>query len=319
MKHIISLHEAILKNVSRVIIGKEKVIDLLTVTLLCGGHALIEDVPGTGKTKLVKALAASLDCTFKRIQFTPDLLPSDITGINFFNMKTNEFEFIPGPAFSNIVLADEINRATPKTQAGLLECMEEKQVTIDGTTRQLDEPFMVVATQNKIESSGVFPLPEAQLDRFFMKLSMDYPTLDESVAILERFSKSDPLTSLSPVITRADIAEAKAEVCEVFMHRDIMRYIIAICEATKHHDNVVLGVSPRASLALMRASQGYAAINGRDFVIPDDVKAVSASVLAHRLILKNSARFKSNFANEIIGEVLESVTAPTEDINAWRY
>lgn len=314
MEHISYIRKRIKENISKVIVGKEHTVDMLILTLLCGGHALIEDIPGTGKTTLVKTFAASSDCSFKRIQFTPDLMPGDVTGISFFNVKNNEFEFMPGPVFTNILLADEINRATPKTQSGLLECMEEHQVTVDGTTYKLPEPFMVVATQNKIESAGVFQLPEAQLDRFFLRISMGYPSMSDGVNILRRFVNDDPLSRISPVIEREDIIKARDEVKAIYASDDIFRYIVAICEATRQSDSVALGVSPRASLALMRASQAFAGMNERTYVIPDDVKAVAPYVLAHRLVMKNSARFKSGADENVIKEILENVSAPTENV-----
>ena len=259
---ISSVYEKIKQNIGRVIVGKEETIDMLVVTMLCGGHLLLEDVPGTGKTMLIKSLAASVGCDFKRIQFTPDLLPSDITGINFFNMKKSEFEFIPGPIFANIVLADEINRATPKTQSGLLECMEEAQATIDGTTYALAAPFMVIATQNPVENMGTFPLPEAQMDRFLMKGSMDYPTHAESVDILARFDKTSPLASLESVVSAEELTEAIAALPSVYICRELMGYISSLVEATRTYPRVTLGVSPRGALALMKAAKGYAAIAG---------------------------------------------------------
>ena len=266
---------------------------------------------------LVKSLAASIDCEAKRIQFTPDLLPSDITGINYFNMKTSEFEFVPGPVFANIVLADEINRATPKTQSGLLECMEENQATIDGVTYNLARPFMVVATQNPIESMGVFPLPEAQLDRFLIKTSMQYPSHDEGVDILERFNSENPLVELDSVATKEDIIMCQEEVNKVYVHRDLMDYIVRICEATREYENVALGVSPRGALSLLRVAKGFAAISNRDFLIPDDVKRAAMPVLPHRLVMTSSSRIKKNAANEVIEDVLNRVHVPTEAVLGW--
>ncbi len=314
MEHISYIRKRIKENVSKVIVGKEHTVDMLILTFLCGGHALIEDIPGTGKTTLVKAFAQSSNCSFKRIQFTPDLMPGDVTGISFFNVKNNEFEFMAGPVFTNILLADEINRATPKTQSGLLECMEEHQVTVDGTTYKLPEPFMVVATQNKIESAGVFQLPEAQLDRFFLRISMGYPSMSDGVNILRRFVNDDPRSRVEPVVESNDIIKAREEVKAIYASDDIFRYIVAICEATRQNDAVALGVSPRASLALMRASQAYAGMNERNYVIPDDVKAVAPYVLAHRLVMKNSARFKSGADENVIKEILDNISAPTENV-----
>ena len=311
---ISSVYETIKQNVGRVIVGKEETIDMLVVTMLCGGHLLLEDVPGTGKTMLIKSLAASVGCDFKRIQFTPDLLPSDITGINFFNMKKSEFEFIPGPIFANIVLADEINRATPKTQSGLLECMEEAQATIDGKTYPLSAPFMVIATQNPVESMGTFPLPEAQMDRFLMKGSMDYPTHAESVDILARFDKTSPLQTLESVVSADELTAAIRALPEVYICRELMGYISSVVEATRSYPRVTLGVSPRGALALMRASKGYAAIAGRDYVLPDDIKRAAIPVLAHRLTLENALRIRKNAAEEIIEDILAKTTVPTEAI-----
>ena len=311
---ISSVYGKIKQNIARVIVGKDETIDMLMVTMLCGGHLLLEDVPGTGKTMLIKSLAASVGCDFKRIQFTPDLLPSDITGINFFNMKKSEFEFIPGPIFANIVLADEINRATPKTQSGLLECMEESQATIDGKTYPLAAPFMVIATQNPVESMGTFPLPEAQMDRFLMKGSMDYPTHAESVDILARFDKASPLSSLTSVVSAEELVGAIRALPEIYICRELMGYISSLVEATRIYPRVTLGVSPRGALALMKASKGYAAIAGRDFVLPDDIKRAAQPVLAHRLTLENALRIRKGAAAEIIDDILAKTTVPTEAI-----
>ncbi len=311
------LCDAVKENVGKVIVGKESVVDLMLISLLCGGHMLIEDVPGTGKTKLVKSFAASLGCSDSRIQFTPDLLPSDITGINYFNMKKGEFEFVPGPVFASVVLADEINRATPKTQSGLLECMEEGQATIDGKTYPLGDPFMVIATQNPVENTGVFPLPEAQLDRFLVKTVMKYPTHAENVAILERFCSSDPLAELKAVATVEDIKNAREEMNAVFVHRDIFEYISSLCEATRTLEGVVLGVSPRGAISLMRVAKGYAALGGRDYVTPDDVKNAALPTLPHRLTLTGAARIRKNAAETMLKELLGKVTVPTEAELGW--
>lgn len=315
---IYPIYSKIKENIQKVIIGKSEVIDLLLISMFCRGHMLIEDVPGTGKTVLVKSFAASVECTNKRIQFTPDLLPSDITGINYFNMKTTEFEFVPGPVFSNIVLADEINRATPKTQSGLLECMEEAQATIDGKTYPLAQPFMVIATQNPVENSGVFPLPEAQLDRFLVKTSMQYPTHSEGVDILDRFNNGSPLTKLEPVATAEEIVRCQEELLTIFIHKDLMDYIQRLVEATRNYDNVQLGVSPRGALNLMKVAKGFAAINDRDYVIPDDIKAAALPVLPHRLIMTSSSRIKKNADLEVIQDLLERTTIPTENaLGGW--
>ena len=314
---IYPIYEKIKGNIQKVIVGKSNVIDLMLISLFCRGHMLVEDVPGTGKTLLVKSLAASIDCESKRVQFTPDLLPSDITGINFFNMKTSEFEFVPGPVFSNILIADEINRATPKTQSGLLECMEELQTTIDGKTYKLAEPFMVVATQNPVENMGVFPLPEAQLDRFLIKMSMDYPTHEEGVNILERFSVSSPLETLKPVASAYDVKMAQEALQKIYVHKDIMSYIVSLVEATRHFESVVLGVSPRGAQSLMKVAKGFAAIDNRDYVMPDDVKKAALPVLTHRIMLTSSARIKANAAQNVINEIVEQVAVPTERSLGW--
>jgi len=313
-QNITQVYTKIKDNIGKVIVGKEDTIDMLLVSMLCGGHVLLEDVPGTGKTMLIKSLAASVGCSFKRIQFTPDLLPSDITGINFFNMKKSEFEFVPGPIFANIVLADEINRATPKTQSGLLECMEEGQTTIDGKTYRLAAPFMVIATQNPVENMGTFPLPEAQLDRFLMKGSMEYPNHIEGVNILERFDKASPLETLLPVVTEQELCRAIEELPKVYVCRELMSYITNIVERTRKYPKVILGVSPRGALSLMRAAKGYAAIAGRNYVIPDDVKRAAHPVLDHRIMLENSARIHKNAAYNVIEDILGMVTVPTEAV-----
>jgi MoxR-like ATPase len=312
--HITDVYTKIKDNIAKVIVGKSETVDMLIVSLLSGGHVLLEDVPGTGKTVLIKSLAASVDCTYKRIQFTPDLLPSDITGVNFFNMKKSEFEFVQGPIFANIVLADEINRATPKTQSGLLECMEEIQATIDGKTFKLARPFMVIATQNPVENMGTFPLPEAQLDRFLMKGGMEYPNHGEGVDILARFDRESPLDTLTPVVTADELLEAMAELPRVYVCREMMSYITSIVEKTRTYPKVVLGVSPRGALSLMKAAKGYAAIAGRNYVTPDDVKRAAHPVLDHRLTLENTLRIKKNAAYDVIEDILGMVTVPTEAV-----
>ncbi|MFO7295051.1 MAG: MoxR family ATPase [Clostridia bacterium] len=310
--HIYELAKRVKANIQRVIVGKEEVIDLLLVALISSGHVLLEDVPGMGKTLLAKCLAKSLDCTFKRIQFTPDLLPSDLTGINYFNQKIGEFEFRPGPIFTNILLADEINRATPRTQSSLLECMEERQVTIDGETMKLQQPFLVIATQNPIEIQGTFPLPEAQLDRFLLKVQMGYPSTSEGIEILKRFKERNPLDEILPVVSREEIITAQRDYVDVFVSDDILRYIVNIVELTRKHNDVHLGVSPRGSQALLRASQVYAILQGRDYVIPDDVKAMAKPVLRHRLILRDVMAAKGGRQDEIIDQILRQVPVPTE-------
>jgi MoxR-like ATPase len=304
--------EKINKNVSKVIVGKEEVIDLITVSFICGGHVLMEDIPGVGKTMLIKAFAKSIGCNFKRIQFTPDLLPSDLTGINFYNQKTNDFQFRQGPLFANVVLADEINRATPRTQSSLLEAMEERQITADGETRKLDDPFIVLATQNPIESYGTFPLPEAQLDRFFMRIKMGYPDRDGEIEILKRFSSVNPVDNLECVVDKDEIKYITENYHDVKVTRDITNYMMDIVEATRSSDRIQLGVSPRGTLALHRACQAYAAINGRDFVIPEDVKAIATYVLSHRIITKGSS--KGIDANNLINSIIKEIKTPVEDI-----
>ncbi len=314
MEKINALYKKLNENIHKVIVGKDDTIKLLYISLLCGGHILIEDVPGTGKTMLVKSFSASLDCVCKRIQFTPDLMPSDITGINYYNMKTTEFELIKGPIFANVVLADEINRATPKTQSGLLECMEERQATIEGTKYSCPEPFMIIATQNPLENMGTFPLPEAQIDRFFIKCSMNYPKFNENVDILERFNRNNPLDMLKPVATQEDVLAAQAELNDIFIHRDLLKYITLIVENTRNYPSVVLGSSPRGALALMKASKCMAAIEGRRYVLPDDVKKMAVPTLAHRLMMTSSARLKLNAGEEVIRDIVDKAIVPTETV-----
>ena len=308
-----ALADALRANIAKVVVGKEDVVDKVLAALLAGGHVLLEDVPGTGKTLLSRALAASMDGRFSRIQFTPDLLPADVTGMAVFSPKSENFTFKPGPIFANIVLADEINRATPRAQSAMLECMEEKQVSSDGTTYPLPAPFFVIATQNPVETQGTFPLPEAQLDRFMVQLSMGYPTREEQTAILHRFMQDSPQESLRPVANAEQIAQAQKAVRSVRVAPELLDYIGALCEKTRALDDALLGASPRAALALMRVSQSLAAIRGRDYVTPEDIKTMAEPVLAHRLILR-TAYGRRGRAAEAVGEVLASVPVPTETI-----
>jgi MoxR-like ATPase len=306
------LAERAADNVERVIVGKRDVIDLLLVALLCEGHVLIEDVPGTGKTMLAKSLARTLDCSFRRIQFTPDLLPSDVSGVSFFNQRSQEFEFRPGPIFAQVVLADEINRATPRTQSALLECMEERQVTLEGETRPLPRPFLVFATQNPIELEGTFPLPEAQLDRFLLRLAVGYPTEVDEHAIVQRFRGGSPLEELPPVVAADELALMQRAVREVHVGEAVEDYIVRMVRASRLHASLELGASPRATLALYRCAQAYAAIHGRAFVLPDDVKRLAPAVLTHRVIASAQSRLRGRTAAEVIAELLTTVPVPVE-------
>ncbi len=300
------------ENVQKVIVGKDEAINLTTVALLCRGHVLIEDVPGIGKTTMAKALAQSLGASFKRIQFTPDLMPTDVLGVNFFNQKSSEFEFRPGPIFSQIVLADEINRATPRTQSALLEAMQEAQATVDGETMTLPEPFLVMATENPVEMEGTFPLPEAQLDRFMLRVEMGYPSAEEEGTIYSRFEKGTILPSLEPV-TRANELMLMQEVPPTVRVDDTVRdYMVGIIGATREHEGISLGGSPRAGLALYKTSQAWAALGGRDFVSPDDVKKMAPSVLPHRMILSSTARLRGNSATQLVTDILSAVPVPIE-------
>ncbi len=304
--------DRLISNIGKVIVGKKETLKLVFAALLCEGHIFIEDVPGIGKTMLARTTASSLGCSFKRIQFTPDLLPSDITGIYYFNQKTSEFEFRPGPIMANIVLADEINRATPRTQSSLLECMQERQVTVDITTMPLPRPFMVIATQNPVELEGTFPLPEAQLDRFLLKVKLGYPSEDEEGAILRRFQQENPLENLTSVIEAAELMALQKLCRQVHMEESVRHYLIAIARATRNHQGIKLGASPRASLGLYMASQSLAAIRGRNYVIPDDVKHLAVPVLAHRLIVKAETGLRGQSAEGIVGEIVSATPVPVE-------
>jgi len=301
------------ENVERVIVGKGEVVELAIIALLCEGHILIEDVPGLGKTVLAKSLAKSLGCSFRRIQCTPDLLPSDITGTYVFNQRTSDFEFRPGPVMSQLVLTDEINRATPRTQSALLEAMQERQVTAEGETKPLPRPFLVMATQNPIELEGTFPLPEAQLDRFLMKIQIGYPGVEDDRLILSRFRQTDPLEELAPVISSDDLLKMQKACRDVHIASDVEDYIIRLVHATREHDAVELGASPRAMLALYNASQALAALRGRAFVTPDDIKYLVTPVLIHRIIPKSESRLRGQKAEQTLKEIMDSVFVPVEE------
>jgi len=307
-----AIAEQVTANIEQVIIGKREVIELALVALLCEGHILIEDVPGIGKTTLAKAIARSLGCSFQRIQFTPDLLPSDVTGVYFFNQRTQEFEFRPGPIMSQIVLADEINRATPRTQAALLEAMQERQVSIDMETKPLPRPFLVLATQNPIELEGTFPLPEAQVDRFLMKIRLGYPSEEDEHQILLRYERQDPLAELKPVLPSEMLLGLQQEVRCIKVEKSVREYLIHVTRATRDHPAVELGVSPRGTMALYKAAQALAALRGRDYVIPDDVKHLTPHVLTHRIIIHPQTRLRGRTAEQVINEIVDSVPVPVE-------
>jgi MoxR-like ATPase len=316
IKDITSLASRIRENVAKVIVGKDDVIELVIISLIAGGHVLLEDVPGTGKTVMARSLAQSVDGEFKRIQFTPDLLPSDITGLNIFNQQNSTFEFRRGPAFTNILLADEINRATPRTQSALLECMEEKQITVEGETRNLPSPFFVIATQNPVEIQGTFPLPEAQLDRFLLKLNVGYPEGDDAKALIDRFIHDNPIEEIKPVTTVDEILDAQNSFKQVHVSDAVRRYIARIVEETRRGVDVALGVSPRGMLAMLRAAQVAAAVAGRDYVLPDDIKRLAVPVFCHRIILVAGQGLGSSKNIEFINRIIKEVPAPTEDPTA---
>ena len=300
------------ENVQRVIVGKDEAINLALVALLCRGHILVEDVPGIGKTTLAKTLAQSLGCTFSRIQFTPDLMPGDVLGVNFFNQKESEFEFRPGPIFNQVLLADEINRATPRTQSALLEAMQERQATVDGVTMALPKPFLVMATQNPVELEGTFPLPEAQLDRFMVRLKLGYPSPEEESSIYLRFEKDTVVDGVEAVTDSDDLSQVQEVPPTVRVDDSVRKYIVDVVAATRQHSGISLGASPRAGLALYKTTQAWAAIDGRDFVTPDDVKAMAPSVLPHRMILSSAARLKESSGEQLVAEILSSVSVPIE-------
>ena len=312
VSQVSELRARVKENVQKVIVGKDRAIDLTFVALLCRGHILLDDVPGIGKTMLAKAFARSLGCTFRRIQSTPDLMPSDVLGVNFYNQKSSEFEFRPGPIFSQVLLADEINRATPRTQSALLEAMQEQQATIDGVTMPLPDPFLVLATQNPVEMEGTFPLPEAQLDRFMVRVKLGYPSPSEESEIFVRFERDSVLPSLEAVTTNEDLVKMQEIPPMVRMDDEVRQYVVALVGATRVHSGISLGASPRAGLALYKAAQAWAAINGRDFVTPDDVKTLAPSVLPHRMILNSTARLRGATDEQLVEEILSSTPVPIE-------
>lgn len=300
------------ENIQKVIVGKDEAIDLVLVAILCEGHILLEDVPGTGKTMLARSVAASLSCTFRRVQFTPDLLPSDVTGINYFNQKAQEFEFRPGPIMSQVVLADEINRATPRTQSALLEAMQERQITVDGVTYPLPRPFLVMATQNPIELEGTFPLPEAQVDRFLIKLPIGYPTEQEEHTILLRFEQEDPLTTLESVTAPDELIEMQRLVQKVRVEESVRGYIVDVVRATREHREIQLGASPRGTLALYKCAQALAAIRGREYVLPDDVKLLAPYVLTHRVMISPATQLRGRQLADVLMDVIDTIPVPVE-------
>ncbi len=313
VQDLASAVQRVVGNVERVIVGKAEPVAFSLIAVICHGHVLIEDVPGVGKTVLTKAIARSIGCSFKRIQFTPDLLPSDVTGVSIYNQKTGNFEYRPGPIMAQIVLADEINRATPKTQSALLEAMEEAQITVDGATYHLPEPFMVMATQNPIEYEGTFPLPEAQLDRFMMNISLGYPKASDEMNILDTHQHHHPLEDLAQIMTADELVNIQQQVRAIHVDPTIREYIVAIANATRNHPNIYLGASPRGSLALFRATQALSAMRGRNYVIPDDVKLLARPTLAHRIIVTPAARVRNITSTAILEEILQNVPVP----GAW--
>lgn len=314
MKDVEQFAEGVIENIEQVIVGKRKSVELVVVSLLCQGHLLIEDVPGVGKTMLARSIARSMGCNFSRIQFTPDMLPSDVTGVSIFNQVSKQFEFRPGPVMAQIVLADEINRATPKTQAALLEAMQERQVTVDGKTHLLPVPFMVLATQNPIEYEGTFPLPEAQLDRFLLRVRLGYPSPVDEVDVLDRQQYRHPLEELEQKVTVEELTGTQEAIKSVYVAPELKRYIVDLINQTRNHSEVYLGASPRGSLALFRSSQARAAVQGRDFVLPDDIKALAESALAHRVILSPSARLRDISAEDVIEEIVGKLPVPGGDL-----
>lgn len=314
MKEIQNFAEKVTSNIEKVIIGKRNSVELAVISLLCQGHLLIEDVPGVGKTVLARSLARSLGCSFSRIQFTPDMLPSDVTGVSIYNQVSLQFEFRPGPVMAQVVLADEINRATPKTQAALLEAMEEHQVTVDGITHKLPRPFLVLATQNPIEYEGTFPLPEAQLDRFLMRIRLGYPSLDDEISILDRQQFQHPINSLDQVVSNDELTAAQEEVKKVYAAKSVKTYMVELTRQTRQHPDVYLGASPRGSLALYHTAQARAAIHGRDYILPDDVKALLQPTLSHRVILGPAARLRDLSADQVLQEIIGKVPVPGGDL-----
>jgi MoxR-like ATPase len=310
-----SFTTVVMENLEKVIVGKRQTLEMVVIGLLCQGHLLIEDVPGVGKTILARSLAKSMGCTFSRIQFTPDMLPSDVTGVSIFNQETRQFEYRPGPLMAQIVLADEINRATPKTQSALLEAMEERQITVDGISHKLPQPFLVLATQNPIEYEGTFPLPEAQLDRFLLRVRLGYPNLADEIIVLERQQLRHPIDELSSVIETGLLQEMQAAIKQVFVAPSVKRYIVELTRQTREHGDIYLGASPRGSLGLFRAGQARAAMIGRDYVLPDDIKALAVPVLAHRMVVSPSARLRNLTAEKIVLELLNNLPVPGGDLS----